>query len=128
MRCVGTCPVTATSGIESSRASVSPDGTRRAIPNYLTFHGAAANRPSLAQALWVYSQMVRWAQVPLGEDLARRAASAFRPDLFDAVFGEGPAEMPGAEPALTPETIGAYVERFAVRRPLALERDATERD
>jgi NitT/TauT family transport system ATP-binding protein len=114
--------------ILSGDLAVSPDGTRRALSNYLTFHGAAANRPSLAQALWVYSQMVRWAQVPLGEDLARRAASAFRPDLFDAVFGEGPAEGPGAEPALTPETIGAYVERFAVRRPLALERDATERD
>lgn len=105
---------------------VDRDGTRRNLPNYLTFHRGEANRPRPSEALWVYSQMVRWGQVPLGEDLARRAASAFRPDLHDAVFGDaasGDAASPDSRetaPAgeLTPDAITAYVEGFPIRRHL----------
>ncbi len=75
--------------------TVSPDGTRRLLPNYLTFHRDEANRPRPAEALWVYRQMVRWGQVADSETLAERAASAFRPDLFDAVFGP-PAKGAGS--------------------------------
>ena len=93
---------------------VDPDGTRRILPNYLTFYGGEANRPHPSEALWVYSQMVRWGQVPAAEDLAQRAASAFRPDLYDDVFG--PPAIEAGEGGLTPASIARYVESFPIRR------------
>ncbi len=94
--------------------AVSPEGTRRNLPNYLTFHGGEANRPRPSEALWVYSQMVRWGQVPLANEFARRAASAFRPDLYDAVFGDSRETSSAGD--LTPGTIAAYVDGFTIRR------------
>ncbi|WP_427025388.1 CmpA/NrtA family ABC transporter substrate-binding protein [Aureimonas ureilytica] len=112
--------------ILSGDLRVDRDGRRRSLPNYLTFHRGAANRPRPSEALWVYSQMVRWGQVPLGEDLARRAASAFRPDLHDAVFGDaasgdaasGDSRETALAGELTPDAIKAYVEGFPIRRQL----------
>ncbi|WP_019995059.1 CmpA/NrtA family ABC transporter substrate-binding protein [Aureimonas ureilytica] len=110
---------------------VDRDGTRRNLPNYLTFHRGEANRPRPSEALWVYSQMVRWGQVPLGEDMARRAAGAFRPDLHDAAFedaasGDSRETAPVGE--LTPDAIKAYVEGFPIRRQLGDGAFAPSRD
>ncbi|WP_082652395.1 CmpA/NrtA family ABC transporter substrate-binding protein [Aureimonas sp. AU12] len=109
---------------------VDPDGTRREIPDYLTFHAGEANVPWRAQALWVYAQMARWGQVPLDPALAERAAAAFRPDLYRAVFEPRGLGLPGADARIEgvgadeglsdgrrfdPASIPAYVEGFAVR-------------
>lgn len=110
---------------------VGTDGSRRRIPGYLTFHADAANFPWQSQAMWTYSQMARWGQVGLGEDQAERAASAFRPDLYRAVFADriaaiptedrriesgptGKEAMPGHR--FDPEAIGGYVAEFPIRQ------------
>lgn len=110
---------------------VGPDGSRRRIPGYLTFHVGAANFPWQSQALWTYSQMARWGQVGLGEEEAERAASAFRPDLYRAVFADriatiptkdrrietgptGTEAMPGHR--FDPEAIAGYVAEFPIRQ------------
>ena len=43
-------------------------GNRRVIDDYFTFHAGFANYPRPSQALWIYSQMIRWGQTdPLGD-------------------------------------------------------------
>ncbi len=94
-------------------------GNRRAVPNYFVFHGAEANCPSRAQALWVYSQMVRWGQVDYSSEAAAMAASAFRSDLYAAALGlsERPREEAVADPfidgrSFDPADLEAYVQSF----------------
>lgn len=109
--------------------AVDPDGTRRTIPDYLAFARGRANFPWRSQALWVYAQMARWGQVPPDEALARRAAAAFRPDLYRAVLGSVAADLPAGderiEPApagsgpdadFDPAAIARYLARFAEGR------------
>ncbi|WP_132655449.1 MULTISPECIES: CmpA/NrtA family ABC transporter substrate-binding protein [unclassified Rhizobium] len=71
--------------------SLDAKGTRRVIDNYFMFHAGFANYPRTSQALWIYSQMIRWGQAELGLNPARAAASAYRPDLYRAALGEGSA-------------------------------------
>lgn len=66
-------------------------GHRRVIDDYFLFHGGFANYPRPSQALWIYSQMVRWGQADLTSDNARAAASAYRPDLYRAALGDAGA-------------------------------------
>jgi NitT/TauT family transport system ATP-binding protein len=103
---------------------VDPDGTNRTIPGYLAFHADAANVPWSSQALWVYSQMVRWGQVRLDAAGERAALDAFRPDLYREVFGHRRPDLPmadariggtGTGPAFDPADVGAYVGGFAIR-------------
>lgn len=125
--------------------TVDPDGTTRQIPDYLVFHRDTANFPWVSQALWVYSQMVRWGQVDRSEEAARRAAAAYRPDLYRAALGgtgapipldplksEGHADGQTVQttggplrlapdafidgPAFDPARIGEYLAAFAIRR------------
>jgi ABC-type nitrate/sulfonate/bicarbonate transport system substrate-binding protein len=72
------------------RLLVDPDGRFRTIPNYLTFHGQATGFPWISEALWSYSQMVRWGQSPYSPEGESAAASAYRPDLYrQALAGSG---------------------------------------
>ncbi|MEM1018972.1 MAG: CmpA/NrtA family ABC transporter substrate-binding protein [Sphingomonadales bacterium] len=75
-----------------------PDEAQRHVENFLIFHRQAANFPWRSQALWLYSQMVRWGQADyskVGEDIAR---SCFRPDIYrNALSGLTPPPiLPGA--------------------------------
>jgi ABC-type nitrate/sulfonate/bicarbonate transport systems, periplasmic components len=60
------------------------------IRDFLVLHRHGANLPSVDQALWIYSQMVRWHQ------LARRHAdgavirTTFRPDVYRAALAREP--------------------------------------
>lgn len=67
--------------------SLDAKGNRRVIDDYFLFHGRSANYPRPSQALWIYSQMVRWGQAEMSLNNARAAASAFRPDLYRAALG-----------------------------------------
>jgi NitT/TauT family transport system ATP-binding protein len=125
--------------------TVDPDGTTRHIPDYLVFHRDTANFPWVSQALWVYSQMVRWGQVDRSGEGAARAASAYRPDIYRAALGGSAAPIPldplkseghaaGASvqttlgplglspdafmdgPEFDPARIGEYLAAFAIRR------------
>lgn len=66
------------------------------LPNFTVFHRGAANFPWRSQALWIYSQFVRWNMVDSNPEAERAAASVFRSDLYrSALSGRGVA-MPGA--------------------------------
>jgi ABC-type nitrate/sulfonate/bicarbonate transport system substrate-binding protein len=106
--------------------TVDSAGTQRTIPDYFVFHAGAANFPWVSQALWIYSQMIRWGQAAFSPEGAALAASGYRPDLYRAALGlpasaerriEGVQAGDGFIDGATfdPEAITAYVEQFAVR-------------
>ncbi|WP_240232188.1 CmpA/NrtA family ABC transporter substrate-binding protein [Devosia lacusdianchii] len=57
-------------------------GVLRQVPDYYIPHASAANFPWKSHALWYYSQMVRWGEVPARTENAAVAAACFRPDLY----------------------------------------------
>jgi two-component system, oxyanion-binding sensor len=73
----------------AGRLKISPDGTMRESSRYLVLGREGAERPDPRQAAWLYAQMVRWGQAPLGTDPLAAAKAVFRPDLYDAALGGG---------------------------------------
>ncbi|AXV16389.1 ABC transporter substrate-binding protein [Neorhizobium sp. SOG26] len=112
--------------------SLDAKGNRRVIPNYFQFHEGHANYPKPGHALWIYSQMIRWGQAEGSEKGMAAAAGAYRPDLYRAALGTGPAvddlSTEGADVSdafmdghvFDPSTLLAYVEGFSVRTKLGL--------
>ena len=126
--------------------TVDPSGETRQIESYLTFHRGAANFPWISQALWIYSQMVRWGQVAHESACRAGVEAAYRPDIYQSVLaGSGTAvpaidskiEGSGPDPSVVPTTGGdlvlephpfidrrafdpgdipGYVDGFAIRR------------
>lgn len=72
----------------------------RAVADFLILHRDGANGPSLDQALWIYSQMIRWQQVPRRRDDEAAIRATFRPDIRCAALARKPWSV---EPP-TPET------------------------
>lgn len=68
--------------------TIDQDGAERTVPDYFNFHRDAANFPWVSQAQWIYSQMVRWAQVEHSSSLADVAGASFRPDLYRNAIGQ----------------------------------------
>ncbi|AXS42795.1 nitrate transporter [Breoghania sp. L-A4] len=66
------------------------------IPDFLAFHRHAASFPWRSHALWIYSQMVRWGQVPFSAEGMRAAADTYRPDLYRAALAGTGAVIPNA--------------------------------
>jgi ABC-type nitrate/sulfonate/bicarbonate transport system substrate-binding protein len=85
------------------RLKISPDGTMRESGRYLLVGREDAGRPEPAQAAWLYAQMVRWGQAPLGPEALGLAMAVFRPDLYDAALG-----LPGEAPSSAADTVGAF--------------------
>ncbi|WP_028003955.1 CmpA/NrtA family ABC transporter substrate-binding protein [Sinorhizobium meliloti] len=77
--------------------AIDPQGNRRVVENYLVFHADFANFPRPSQALWTYSQMVRWGQTSLSEQGVEAVISAYRPDLYREALGKDalPADAEG---------------------------------
>lgn len=112
--------------------SLDAKGTKRVLEDYFVFHRGEANLPAPRQALWIYSQMIRWGQTGFSADKASAAASAFRPDLYRAALGQPAREETlspvGVEPGDTfmdgqvfdPLNIPGYVEGFPVRAQASL--------
>ncbi|WP_159952547.1 CmpA/NrtA family ABC transporter substrate-binding protein [Rhizobium sp. 18065] len=71
--------------------SLDAKGNRRLLPDYFVFHRQNANYPRPSQALWIYSQMIRWGQVGFSEDGAQQAAGAFRPEIYREALGNASA-------------------------------------
>ncbi|MGH2340952.1 CmpA/NrtA family ABC transporter substrate-binding protein [Segnochrobactraceae bacterium EtOH-i3] len=95
------------------RFTIDPDGQVRQIPDYFVFHRDAANFPWESEALWIYSQMVRWGQTAFEPEHVTAAARAFRPDLYRAALGRSDTAIPladrrieGVDPVLIPTTRG----------------------
>lgn len=109
--------------------SIDSQGNRRVIDKYFTFHGDHANYPRQGQALWIYSQMIRWGQAELSPSGVNAALSAYRPDIYRAALGDGKApddadiRIEGQEEGdrfvdglvFDPADIAGYVNSFAVR-------------
>lgn len=124
-------PVDIIRHVLAGQFSLDAKGNRRIIEDYFTFHRGFANYPRPSHALWLYSQMIRWGQAEFNERGLRAAASAYRPDLYRAALGTGPADADiGIEGerdgdrfmdghVFDPSNIAAYIENFAVRSPLA---------
>ncbi|MDQ0457878.1 NitT/TauT family transport system ATP-binding protein [Rhizobium paknamense] len=62
--------------------SLDAEGNRRVIAHYFRFHAENANYPRPSQALWIYSQMIRWGQTRFSAAGQKAAAAAYRPDLY----------------------------------------------
>lgn len=104
-------------------------GNRRVIRDYFAFHRQAANFPQTNQALWIYSQMIRWGQVEFSPENLRRVQSAYRADLYTQALGtaailpDEPSVLPGATPGdrfmdgriFDPDRMQEYIQGFAVR-------------
>jgi ABC-type nitrate/sulfonate/bicarbonate transport system substrate-binding protein len=104
-------------------------GNQRVIDDYFTFHADFANYPRPSQALWIYSQMIRWGQTTLSATAMEAAASAYRPDIYRTALGSAapPADqdirIEGAAAddrfldgeVFDPRRIADYVGRFTVR-------------
>lgn len=66
------------------------------FPDFMFQYREAANFPWVSQALWLYTQMVRWeggAVVPVD---AERAARVFRPDIYRRALSGLDEPLPGA--------------------------------
>jgi NitT/TauT family transport system ATP-binding protein len=89
-----------------------PDGAIRTVPDFILFHRNAANFPWVSQALWLYSQMLRWGQTAAGPETEAAARRVFRPDLYRQALGMSGAPLPAASAKLEgslagPREIGA---------------------
>nr|WP_246776836.1 CmpA/NrtA family ABC transporter substrate-binding protein [Microvirga sp. VF16] len=92
----------------SGQLTVDPDGRTRHVENYLTFHDQSANFPWISQALWIYSQMVRWGQVAYDETGLSQVRAAYRPDMYRAVLGSSGVPIPSVDSRIE----GAELEKF----------------
>lgn len=92
----------------TGRIPLARDGELIEAEDFLIFHREAANFPWRSQALWIYSQLVRWKLAEPGETAQARAARLFRSDLYRRALAGGSTPMPGAsmkvEGALTVPT------------------------
>lgn len=66
------------------------------VPDFMFQHSEAANFPWVSQAMWLYSQMVRWDGVPFSESDAAAASRVFRPDVYRSALKGTLDALPGA--------------------------------
>lgn len=66
------------------------------VPDFLLFHREAAAFPWRSQALWIYSQFVRWGLIEASADGERAAAEVFRSDIYRRALAGAGLPMPGA--------------------------------
>ncbi|WP_433762988.1 CmpA/NrtA family ABC transporter substrate-binding protein [Brucella anthropi] len=114
-------------------------GNHRVIEHYFAFHAGFANCPRPNDAMWIYSQMVRWGQIEASQSAQQKAAQSYRPDLYCAALGishppfEGNAVegisardrfMDGR--TFDPSDIETYVQGFDVRRETSTAPIASE--
>jgi len=108
---------------------VDPDGRTRQVHNYMAFHDQSANFPWISQALWIYSQMVRWGQVAYDEIGPALVRAAYRPEMYREVFGSSGVSVPPDDSRIegvgaarfidgrhfSPDDIPGYVAGFDIR-------------
>jgi len=66
------------------------------MADFMLFAREATPFPWRSQALWIYSQLVRWKMVAHEPAMAAKAASVFRPDIFRRALADSDLPMPGA--------------------------------
>lgn len=80
----------------AGRMPLTPGGEPVDIPDFLVFHRGAANFPWRSQALWIYSQFVRWGMIEANPGAEQAAAGVFRSDLYRRALAGSATPMPGA--------------------------------
>ncbi|MEO5640781.1 MAG: CmpA/NrtA family ABC transporter substrate-binding protein [Sphingomicrobium sp.] len=75
---------------------VRPAARPVAAPDFFMFHRESANFPWRSQALWIYSQFVRWGFVAPSPEAERAASAVFRSDLYRRALAGSATPMPGA--------------------------------
>lgn len=80
----------------AGRMQLSQDGEIVEAPDFLILHREAANFPWRSQALWIYSQFVRWGFSEASEEARERAARLFRSDIYRRALAGGATPLPGA--------------------------------
>ena len=71
-------------------------GVETTVEDFFIPFDKAANFPWRSHALWFYSQMVRWGQVPHTPHNADIARGTYRPDLYRAALKPLGVALPGA--------------------------------
>ena len=66
------------------------------IDDFMLFARESTNFPWRSQALWIYSQLVRWRMVEPNDATERAAAEVFRSDIFRRALAGAALPMPGA--------------------------------
>ncbi|HYC95434.1 MAG TPA: CmpA/NrtA family ABC transporter substrate-binding protein [Sphingomicrobium sp.] len=72
------------------------DGATAKEPNFLVLHKRAANFPWRSQALWIYSQLLRWGFVAPSAELQAAASRVFRSDIYRRAMTGAKTPLPGA--------------------------------
>lgn len=80
----------------TGRMIVTPDGHEVSASNYLLLHRHAANFPWRSQALWIYSQLVRWNQIRATPSAEQAASRVFRSDIYRRALAQGSTPLPAA--------------------------------
>jgi NitT/TauT family transport system ATP-binding protein len=65
-------------------------------PDFMLFSREATPFPWRSQALWIYSQLVRWGMAEHSPEHAAKAGGVFRPDVFRRALAGSDMPMPGA--------------------------------
>ena len=85
-----------TVAIQSSLARRRLTYERSGALDFLLFAGKAATFPWSSHALWFFSQMVRWGQVPFARERIEIVRRSFRPDLTRAALQPIGVTLPSA--------------------------------
>jgi ABC-type nitrate/sulfonate/bicarbonate transport system substrate-binding protein len=72
-------------------------GEAARVPDFFEPFAQSATFPWITHALWYYSQMTRWGDVPHTPENARLAAQTYRPDLYRAAIAPFGAALPTAD-------------------------------
>ncbi len=89
-------PATLIARALTNRLALTQDDAEQPVRDFLFLHQEAANFPWRSQAMWLYSQMVRWGHAPGTDAGFAAAADVFRPDIYRAALEGTDAVMPGA--------------------------------
>ena len=84
-----------------------------AIPDFVLFHREATGFPWRSQALWIYSQLIRWQMAKPSAAAERAAAEVFRSDIYRRALAGAGLPLPGASLKLegaidAPQGVGAH--------------------
>ncbi|MBI1178929.1 MAG: nitrate transporter [Alphaproteobacteria bacterium] len=82
------------------------------VEDFLVFNRQAANFPWVSQAVWIYTQMVRWGQVEASPEAEQAARRCFRPDIYRAAVRD--AGLGASLPSMNAKVEGALAGRTAV--------------
>jgi nitrate/nitrite transport system substrate-binding protein len=95
----------------TGRLDLVPGGRPRELPDFHSFHRAAATFPWRSHAAWIVAQMLRWGQLEKAVDVRSAAAAIYWTDLHREAAAEVGIPCPASD-----EKVEADEHRFDARR------------